>query len=259
MQLVDSHCHIDWLPKAHDEPIEKLMQAATEAGVSHFLCVAITLEDFDHMCQTVVPYDNVHISVGLHPNELVAEEPTVAELVALSKTPKVVAIGETGLDYYRTEENTDWQQQRFRAHIQAARQVNLPIIVHSRQARDDTISIMREEKADEIRGVMHCFTEDWAMAQRALDLGFYISFSGIVSFKNAKELHEVARKIPLDRMLIETDCPYLAPMPFRGKPNQPAYVRYVADAIAELRGISVEEVAEKTTANFFELFKGAAV
>lgn len=259
MQLVDSHCHIDWLPKAHDVPIPELMQAATDAGVSHFLCVAITIEDFPNMCKTVAGYDNVYISAGLHPNEVVDHEPTVAELVELSKTPKVVVIGETGLDYFRTESETSWQQQRFRTHIQAARQVKMPIIIHSRQARDDTIMIMKEEKADEVGGVMHCFTEDWAMAQRALDLGFYISFSGIVTFKNAKEIQEVAQKVPLDRMLIETDCPYLAPMPFRGKPNQPAYVRYVAEAIAELRGITIEEVAEKSTANFFNLFKGAAL
>lgn len=257
MKLVDSHCHINWLPKAHDLSADELLKFAMDEGVVHFLCVCINLPELDAMSDFAHRYDNVHITVGQHPNEPIDIEPTVERLVELVKnTPKVVGVGETGLDYYRTEAQTSWQQDRFRTHIRAAHQAQLPIIIHSRQAREDTINIMREEKADLVGGVMHCFTEDWEMAKKALDLGFYISFSGIVTFKNAKELHEVAQKVPLDRMLIETDCPYLAPTPYRGKPNQPAYVKYVAEKIAELRGVDPHKIAQKTTDNFYTLFTG---
>jgi len=256
--LVDSHCHIDTLPEAFDESIDELMHAADQAGVKHFLCVCINLDDYSNMVSVAKQYNNVKISVGLHPNTTNVDEPTVEQLVHYAKAePLVIAIGETGLDYYRTESAAKWQLQRFRTHIQAARELDLPIIVHSRQAKDDTINIMREEGADKIGGVMHCFTEDWAMAQQALELGMYISFSGIVTFKNAIAVQEVACKIPLDRMLIETDCPYLAPVPYRGKPNQPAYVKHVAEHIAELRNIDYQEVARITTENYFKCFPRA--
>lgn len=256
--LVDTHCHIDTLPEAFSESIDELMKNANDVGVKHFLCVAISLDDYPNMVEVAKQYDNVKVSVGLHPNVTEVIEPTVEHLVELANAePLVVAIGETGLDYYRSDEQTDWQVQRFRNHIQAAKQVGLPIIVHSRQAKADTIRIMQEESVQEVGGVMHCFTEDWEMAEKALDLGMYISFSGIVTFKNAKSVQEVAQKVPLDRMLIETDCPYLAPVPYRGKPNQPAYVKYVAEHIAELRQMDYQEIAKITTENYFNCFPRA--
>lgn len=257
MQLVDSHCHLDMLPEPHERPLDELMQNAVDAGVKYFLCVSVNFTDLPSVLATTKQYDNVYATVGMHPNEQDDEEPTLERLIELANHPKVIGIGETGLDYFRSSGDLDWQRDRFRVHINAAKQLNLPLIIHSRQAREDTISIMTEESANDIGGVMHCFTEDWSIAKQALDLGFYISFSGIVSFKNAKEVQEVAQKVPLDRMLIETDCPYLAPEPFRGKKNEPAYVKHVAEAVARLRGISVEEVAECTTENFFRLFDRA--
>lgn len=254
--LIDSHCHLDQLDLTpYDGKLDKALANAKTHGVGHFLCVCIDLEHFPDVLKIAEQYDNVYASVGLHPNEKVNAEPTVTELIKLAQHPKVIAIGETGLDYYRSEGDVSWQQQRFRYHIQAALQVKKPLIVHSRQAREDTIRILREEGADKIGGVMHCFTEDWEMAKQAIALNFYISFSGIVTFKNARELQEVARQVPLNKMLIETDSPYLAPNPFRGKPNEPAYVRYVAEYIAELRQLNFSVVAEQTTKNFFELFK----
>jgi TatD DNase family protein len=255
--LVDTHCHLHWLSEAHNTPLDALMENAREAGVEHFLCVAITLDDVPTILAVAEQYANVYASVGLHPNEERAQEPTTADLVIMAKHPSVIAIGETGLDYYRTQGDHSNQQARFRTHIEAAKQSQLPLIIHTREARDDTIKILREEGADQVRGVMHCFTEDVAMAEQALELGFYISLAGIVTFKNATTLHEVAKHVPLSRLLLETDCPYLAPVPFRGKPNQPAYVRYVAEKIAELKNISVEEVAQQTTQNFFDLFPRA--
>ena len=192
--------------------------------------------------------------MGLHPNSTNVYEPSVDELIELAELPEVVAVGETGLDYYRSEGDLDWQQQRLRRHIRAACEVGKPLIIHSRNARDETIKILKEEKAQEVGGVLHCFTETLEMAKQAIDLGFYISFSGILTFKNAIALQEVAKALPLERILIETDCPYLAPMPFRGKPNQPAYVRYVAECLSELRGLPIEEVARVTTDNFFNCF-----
>jgi len=254
--LVDSHCHLDMLPGSQDITVDQAVDNARNTGVSHFLCVCVNLGDFPAMLSIAEQYEDVSASVGLHPNEVVDQEPTVELLVNMAQHDKVVAIGETGLDYYRTEQ-AQWQQDRFRTHIEVAKSLSLPLIIHSRQARDDTIAIMREMNATEAGGVMHCFTEDWAMAKKALDLGFYISFSGIVSFKNAHEVQEVAKKVPLDRMLIETDCPYLAPVPHRGKPNQPAYVKHVAEKIAELRDIAFAEVAMQTTKNFFTLFTNA--
>jgi TatD DNase family protein len=258
MRLVDSHCHLDCLDLSADEnDLSKVIKRAEQVGVSHFLCVCITHEIFPTMQAKVAEYPNVFLSVGTHPNEKATQEPTVANLQKLANSSKVVAIGETGLDYYRTEGDVEWQQQRFRHHIQAAKNVAKPLIVHSRNARADTIRILQEESGSEVGGVLHCFTENWEMARQALEIGFYISFSGIITFANANELREVAKKVPLNRILIETDSPYLAPIPMRGKSNQPAYVHYVAEKLAEIRSESLEDIAEQTTQNFFTLFKEA--
>lgn len=253
--LVDSHCHLDQLDLTpYQGNLDLALAAAKKNGVNHFLCVCIDLENFKNIKTIAEKYENVQITVGLHPNEKVEIEPSIENLMQYANHPKVVAIGETGLDYFRSQGDIEWQRQRFRTHIQTARKLDKPLIIHTRQAQEDTIRIMVEESADTIGGVMHCFTENWDMAKKALDLGFYISFSGIVTFVNAIELKEVAKKVPLDALLIETDSPYLAPVPFRGKPNEPAYVRYVAEHIAELKGIPFEEVAEQTTFNYFKLF-----
>ncbi len=257
--IIDSHCHLDRLNlSTHGESLDAALDAARQNGVSHFLCVSIDLENYPAMLDLVKDYPDVSVSVGVHPNERDCEEPTAEQLLELAKHKKVIAIGETGLDYFRVKKaDTDWQRDRFRTHIQAAKSCGKPLIIHNREAGEDTLRILREEGADAVGGVMHCFVEDWETAQKSIDMNFYISFSGIVTFKNATELKEVAKQVSLDRMLIETDSPYLAPMPYRGKPNEPAYVRYVAEHIAELRGISVEEVAEATTRNFFTLFNSA--
>ncbi|ARG97491.1 TatD family hydrolase [Legionella micdadei] len=256
--LVDSHCHLNFIDLtdfAND--IGNVLTRASESGVEHFLCVCVELDDFPTLCQLADNYPNISISVGLHPNTEVTVEPTKSTLVNLAKHPACIAIGETGLDYYRTEvgDAQEHQRQRFRTHIQTALMVAKPLIIHTRQAAEDTLKLMEEEKAKEIGGVMHCFAEDWSVAKRALDMNFYISLSGIVSFKNATALHEVAKKIPSDRLLIETDSPYLAPVPFRGKQNHPALVKYVAIALSELRQVSYEEIARQTTENFYRCFK----
>lgn len=245
---------IDYASLGSDATVESIIQAAKDNGVEHLLCVGTTLTDIPDNLALAEKYEEISISVGLHPNEAIEHEPSVEELVMMSSHPKVIAIGETGLDYYRSEANMKWQHDRFRVHIHAAKELGKPLIVHTRQARQDTIAILKEENASETRGVLHCFTEDWEMAKQALDLDFYISFSGIVTFKNAVELQEVAKKVPLNRMLIETDSPYLAPMPYRGKVNQPAYVKHVAEFLANLRGIDFVDLAEKTTENFYDLF-----
>ena len=253
--LVDSHCHLDRLDLSQvDGKLNGLLAAAAEQDVGHFLCVSINLEDYPAMLEIVEQHDQVSASVGLHPNEQDGHDPDVDELVDHAKHPKVVAIGETGLDYFRSEGDLDWQRDRFRRHIAAAKQTGKPLIIHSRDAKEDTLKILEEESAGEVGGVMHCFTGDWDMAQRAMDLNFYISFSGIVTFKSARELQEVATRMPAERYLVETDSPYLAPVPHRGKPNQPAFVRHVAEYIAELRGESYEQVAAATTENFSNLF-----
>lgn len=260
MFLVDSHCHLDLLDLSnHSNNLLEVILSAAENGVGHMLCVCVTLDKFPDVLRIAKEYPNVHASVGLHPNETATmQEPTPEELIYLAQDEKIVAIGETGLDYFRSEGNLEWQRERFRNHIRAAHVTEKPLIVHSRQAKEDTLRLLKEEKAQNIGGVLHCFTEDWEMAQAAMDLNFYISFSGIVTFKNAAVIQDVAKRMPLDRMLIETDSPYLAPNPFRGQPNEPAYVRYVAEYIAELRGMDVVELADRTTENFFKLFKGAA-
>ena len=251
--LVDSHCHLNFPELAGR--VDDALALMRENGVTHALCVSVTLEAFPEVRALAERYPHIYGSVGVHPDY--DEVPPVAEddLVVLADHPKIVAIGETGLDYYRIKGDCEWQRERFRTHIRAARRCGKPLIIHTRSAAADTLRIMREEGAGEAGGVLHCFTESWDVARGAMDLGFYISFSGIVTFKNAKELREVARRVPLERMLIETDSPYLAPVPFRGKTNEPGLVKYVAEEIARLQGRPVEQVAAATSANFFELFK----
>ena len=253
--LIDSHCHLDFPDLANN--IDEILENMKNNEVTHALCVSVNLEDFPELLLLAESYQNLYASVGVHPDYEDLTEPKSEELVSLAKNPKVIAIGETGLDYSRIKGDLEWQRNRFREHIRAARKCNKPLIIHTREAAADTLSIMAEEGADQIGGVMHCFTESWEVAQKAMEMNFYISFSGIVTFKNAANLKETAKKIPLERMLIETDSPYLAPVPFRGKTNQPAYVRHVAEEIASLRNISLNEVAESTTKNFFSLFKFA--
>jgi len=253
--LVDSHCHLNFEPLGQD--IEGVLTRAQDAGVAHMLCVAVTLEKFPEVKGLADAHANIYASVGVHPNERTGEEPDVERLMALADDHNVVAVGETGLDYYRSEGDLEWQRDRFRVHIRAARKAKKPLIIHTREAAADTLRIMTEEGAEDAGGVMHCFTESWETARRALDLGFYISFSGIVTFRTADALREVARKVPADRLLIETDCPYLAPVPYRGKTNEPALVRYVAECVAAERGSTADAIADLTTENFFNLFPAA--
>lgn len=253
--LVDSHCHLDFPDLIENETA--VLERMAENGVTHALCVSVKLETLPAVIGLAERHTNLFASVGVHPDNADCDEPDEARLLELAAHPKVVAIGETGLDYYWHKDSPEWQRDRFRTHIRAARRCAKPLIIHTRESAADTIRLMREEHADEPGGVMHCFTETREVAEQALDLGFYISFSGIVSFKNAEALRDVARFVPADRLLVETDSPYLAPMPFRGKTNQPAYVRHVAQAIADARGESLAAVAEATTCNFFRLFKDA--
>lgn len=256
--FIDSHCHINCLKGAEDPAtVTEYLQTAEQQSVNKFLCVSIDWETYPEVLKIAEEHDNVYASVGVHPNHNEGHEPSVDDLLEKARHPKIVAIGETGLDYFRTEGDVEWQRERFRTHISAAKACQKPLIIHTREAQEDTIRILQEENAAQAGGVMHCFTETWEMAQAAMEMNFYISFSGIVTFKTALELKEVAKKVPMDRMLIETDSPYLAPMPHRGKQNQPAYVALVAQYIAQLRGISVEEVAEQTSANFHRLFSDA--
>ena len=258
--LVDSHCHLDRLDLGpFGGRIEGVLDAARQQDVGHFLCVSINLEDYPAMLDIVEAHEQVSASVGLHPNEQDGHDPDIDELLEYAQHPRIIAIGETGLDYFRSEGDLEWQSDRFCRHIAAARRCGKPLIIHSRDAKEDTLRILAEESASEVGGVMHCFTGDWDMAQRAMEMNFYISFSGIVTFKSAQVLQEVAGKMPADRMLVETDCPYLAPVPHRGKPNQPAFVRHVAEFIAELRGETYEQIAAVTTDNFRTLFKVSAL
>ncbi len=250
--FVDSHCHLDFPELAAQYP--EIRQRMLQNQVNLALCVSVNLPDWPGLMRMVEANDELWASVGVHPDYEDTLEPTVEDLVSRSQHDKVVAIGETGLDYYRLQGDLEWQRERFRNHIRASKQTGLPLIIHTRSASDDTITIMREEGADVAGGVMHCFTESWEVARAALDLNFYISFSGIVTFKSASELQEVAKKVPMDRILIETDSPYLAPVPYRGKRNDPSYVVHVAEKIADLRGMTLSSVEEQTTSNFLNLF-----
>jgi len=249
---IDSHCHINF-PEL-SQIIDEVLSNMDSNNISHALCVSVTLDKINEILDLTQKYSNIYASVGVHPDYEDIQEPDVDTLFKYSKNEKVVAIGETGLDYFRLKGDLSWQRDRFRTHIRAAIKSKLPLIIHTRNAQDDTISIMKEEGANSATGVMHCFTESYEMAKKAIDLGFYISFSGIITFKNAETLRETVKKIPIENILIETDSPYLAPVPNRGKLNEPANVIYVAEKIAELKGIAVEKVAEITTNNFFTLF-----
>jgi TatD DNase family protein len=253
MPFVDSHCHINF-PELAANMSDVLAQMRRNEVISA-LCISVNLADFPQVLALAEQYPHIFASVGVHPDYEGVEEPSVARLVELAQHPKVIAIGETGLDYFRLKGDLEWQRARFRNHIRAARESSKPLIIHTREAAADTLRIMAEENAAEASGVMHCFTETWEVAEAALAMGFYISFSGIVTFKNARQLKEVAQRVPLERILIETDAPYLAPVPHRGKLNQPAYVKHVAEEIALLRNIGVDEVGRRTTENFERLFK----
>lgn len=257
--LIDSHCHLNLLDlSAFDNRLDTVLDLATEHDVNHFLSVCVELDDFPKLKDIADSYPHISISVGIHPNHEVEEIIPAQHLVDLALShPACIAIGETGLDYYRQEttDNQHMQQQLFREHIRAAKIAKRPLIIHTRQAAEDTLRIMAEENASEIGGVMHCFSENWEIATRAMEQNFYISMSGIVTFKNALILQDVAKKVPLNRLLIETDSPYLAPVPYRGKQNHPALVKYVAQFISELRGISYEEVARATSENFQQCFR----
>ncbi len=253
--LIDSHCHLDFDDFSDD--LDATLSRADDAGVSHILCISVTLEDFPRVLDVATRRDTLFASVGVHPCYPDAKQPTVAQLVDLAKHPKVVAVGETGLDFMRVEGDMSWQHERFHTHIEAAAQTGKPLVIHTRAAAQATIDTLKSHNAARSGGVMHCFAEDWDIAKQALDLGFYISFSGILTFKSAKAVQEAAKRVPLDRLLVETDAPYLAPMPHRGKANEPAYVRHTAQFLADLRGVSLEEIATQTTSNFFALFKDA--
>ncbi len=253
MEIIDSHCHINFPQLGAD--LEGLLERMQEAEVTTALCVSVTLETFPEVLEIAQSHSGIYASVGVHPDETSGENPSAERLVELSRSPKVVAIGETGLDYYRLEGDLTWQRDRFRNHIRAAKQTGKPLIIHTREAGSDTINIMREEHAEDVGGVMHCFTETWEVARDALELGFLISFSGIITFKNAQALRDVARKVPLESILVETDSPYLAPVPYRGKTNEPAYVRFVAEELARIKELPLATVAEATTENFRRLFR----
>jgi TatD DNase family protein len=253
--LVDSHCHLNFPELLANLPAIK--QAMQDNQVGHALCISVTLPDFPQVLALAEENENFYASVGVHPDYEDIQEPTVDELTKLANHPKVIAIGETGLDYFRLTGDLEWQRTRFRTHIRAAIATGKPLVIHTRNSPEDTLRIMREENAQQVGGVMHCFTESLDVALEAIALGFYISFSGIITFKNAHTIKEVAKHVPLDRILVETDSPYLAPTPYRGKTNQPSYVKHVAEEVANLRGISFEELAAATTENFFRLFKHA--
>lgn len=262
--LIDSHCHLNFPDLAVRTP--EILANMQSHGVSHALCISVTLEKFPEVLALAEQHPNLYATVGVHPDyeagasdpdnpdEVPLVEPDEETLVTLGQHPRVIAVGETGLDYYRLTGNLEWQRERFRTHIRAAKRLRKPLVIHTRNAAEDTLRILEEEGSSEVGGIFHCFTESWDVAKRGLDLGFHISFSGIVTFKNAVGLKDVARKVPLDRMLVETDSPYLAPTPYRGKTNEPAFVKFVAEEIATLKSLSAAEVAEATTANFMRLF-----
>lgn len=253
--LIDSHCHLDFDDLAGRLPA--VLARMEENGVGAAVCVGVTLEDWPRVRALAEADARLFATVGVHPEYADCQEADVDTLCRLAAHPRVVAIGETGLDYHWQKERPEWQRERFRTHIRAARRAGLPLVVHTRDAADDTLRLLEEEGAGDVSGVMHCFTEDWQVAERALALGFYLSFSGIVTFRNAAQVRDVAQRAPLTRLLVETDAPYLAPVPYRGKPNEPAYVRHVAEEVARLRGMPFAELAAATTDNFLRLFPRA--
>lgn len=253
--LVDSHCHLNFPELVQN--MDQVLDHMQNQEVGHALCVSVTLDKFPEVLAIAEQYPNIFASVGVHPDYEDIQEPTLEALIRLADHPRVIAIGETGLDYFRLTGDLEWQRERFRIHIRAAKATGKPLIIHTRNAAEDTLRIMQEEGAAEVGGVMHCFTESWEVAQAAIAMGFYISFSGIVTFKNAQALKHVAQLVPLHKVLVETDSPYLAPIPFRGKTNQPGYVRHVAEEVARLRDIPLQTLIDATTANFFTLFKHA--
>jgi TatD DNase family protein len=255
MKLVDSHCHINFPDLAENE--QAVLKNAELNGVGHMLCVSVNLEDFPQVLSFAERHQHIFASVGIHPNEPESDFVSVDQLTKLANHERIVAIGETGLDYFRSEGDLQWQHERFITHIETGKSTGKPLIIHTRDAASDTMKILRDNNAAECGGVMHCFSEDWEVAEQALEIGFYISMSGIVTFKNATKVKEVAERTPLDKLLVETDSPFLAPVPYRGKTNEPAYVKHTAEYIAELRGISFNELAEATTDNFFRLFSHA--
>lgn len=257
--LVDSHCHLDRIDlSAHGGDFAAMLATAKAAGVEHCLCVSVDMESFPAMLALVEQHRGLSASVGVHPLYRESAEPTEEQLCRLAAHPRVVAIGESGLDYFYAKEDNSWQRQRFATHIRAARRTGLPLIVHTRGARADTLRLLREEGQGEVVGVLHCFTEDLEMARQAIDMGFLISISGIVTFNNAHQLREVVRALPLDRLLVETDSPWLAPVPHRGKQNEPCLVREVAQCVADLKRLSLDDLARSTSENFFRLFSKAA-
>lgn len=255
-RLIDSHCHLDFDGLSNRLP--EVLAAMNANDVGGCMTIGVTLEEAPQVLAIAEAHDQVFASVGVHPEYADHQEPDVDTLCALAQHPKVLAIGETGLDYHWHKDRPVWQRERFRVHIRAAKAMKKPLVIHTREAAEDTLAILKEEGASEVGGILHCFTESLAVAEAAIALGFYISISGIVSFKKAEQVHEVARSIPLDRLLVETDSPYLAPVPYRGKPNEPAYVKHVAEAIADLRQISYAEVAEASSRNFLRLFPASA-
>lgn len=255
--LVDSHCHLDRIDLApYEGDLGAALAAATERGITRMLCISVDRPGVDKVCAIARQYPNVYASVGIHPLDIGAEQESVDSLCELASRPKVIAIGETGLDYYYSRDNSAAQQQSFRTHLEASKRTRKPLIVHSRDAREDTLDLIREVGDPSVGGILHCFTESWEMAEQALALNYYISFSGIITFKNAADLRAVVERVPMERLLVETDSPYLAPVPFRGKSNEPKYTREVAQCIADIKGLELEQVAQQTSANFDRLFFG---
>jgi TatD DNase family protein len=257
--LVDSHCHLDRIDLApYQGDLGAALAAAAERGITRMLCISVDRASVDNVCAIARQHANVYASVGIHPLDIGDEQQSVDSLCELADRPEVIAIGETGLDYYYSRDNSAAQQQSFRTHLEASKRTRKPVIVHSRDAREDTLALIREAGDPSVGGILHCFTESWEMAEQALDLNYYISFSGIITFKNAADLRAVVARVPLERLLVETDSPYLAPIPFRGKSNEPKYTREVAQCIADIKGLALEEVAARTSANFDRLFFGGA-
>ena len=255
MSLIDSHCHLNF-PELITR-IPEVLQNASDNDIQRMLCIATSWENRSEVLGLAEQYSQILAAIGIHPTTEGGHEATTEELVKAADHPRVIALGETGLDYFRSDGDLTWQHERFHRHIDAGRQTGLPIIIHTRAAAEDTMNTLREHKAEECGGVMHCFAEDWEIAEQALDIGFYISFSGIVTFKSAKNVQEVAKKVPLDRILVETDAPYLAPTPHRGKTNEPAYTKHTAEFVAELRDMPYEDLRDATTDNFYRLFSKA--